>query len=215
MTADGAALRAEADRLIAEGKIAEAIEVFREAVEAAPTAENHGDFGALLYRLTAFDEAALHLRAAADRDPGNADRWIALANVYYRKTNPGEAWKAQKRAREAEPGLELGRDNEGMRVRKGAMVPPIRRSIGGAGAKFVDPVVSDVLPERNGANRPPPHQEDTVNVRTQFQALAAMLALAALPAVVHAFPDCPADHVADGYTCTGRKVRARPAATSA
>jgi hypothetical protein len=120
---DGAALREEADRLIAEGKVVEGISVFRKAVEAAPTAKNHGDFGDLLYRLTAFDEAALHLRAAAELDPGNADRWIALANVSYRKVNPGEAWKAEKRAREAEPGLELGRDNEGMRVRKGASAP--------------------------------------------------------------------------------------------
>ena len=60
------ALRAEADRLIAagQGRWREST-VFRKAVEAAPTAKNHGDFGGLLYRLTAFDEAALHLRAAA------------------------------------------------------------------------------------------------------------------------------------------------------
>jgi tetratricopeptide (TPR) repeat protein len=121
--ADGAALRAEADRLIAAGKVEEGIDVFRKAVEAAPTAKNHGDFGGLLYRLTAFDEAALHLREAAELEPGNADRWIALANVYYRKVDPGEAWKAEKRAREAEPGIELGRDNEGMRMRKGATAP--------------------------------------------------------------------------------------------
>ena len=94
------------------------------AVEAAPTAKNHGDLGTLLYTLTAFDEAAVHLRAAAELEPGNADRWIALANVYYRKVNPGEAWKAEKRAREAEPGLELGRDGTGMRVRQGAAPPP-------------------------------------------------------------------------------------------
>jgi hypothetical protein len=119
VTADGAALREEADRLIAEGKVMEGIKVFRKAVEADPTAKNHGDLGGLLYRLTAFDEAAIHLRAAAELDAGNADRWIALANVYYRKIDPGEAWKAEKRARQAEPGLELGRDNEGMRVRKG------------------------------------------------------------------------------------------------
>lgn len=37
---------------------------------------------------------------------------------------------------------------------------------------------------------------------THFQALAAVLALAALPTVAKAFPDCPADHVSDGYTCT-------------
>lgn len=115
---DGAALRAEADRLIAEGRVIEGIDVFRKAVEAAPTAKNHADLGSLLYRLTAFDEATLHLRAAAELDPGNADRWIALANVYYRRVNPGEAWEAEKRAREVEPGLELGRDAEGMRVRK-------------------------------------------------------------------------------------------------
>lgn len=121
--ADGAALRAEADRLIAAGQVEEGIAVFRKAVEAVPTAKNHGDLGRLLYRLTAFDEAALHLRAAAELDPGNADRWIALANVYYQKVNPGEAWKAERRAREAEPGLELGRDAEGMRVRKGESVP--------------------------------------------------------------------------------------------
>ena len=41
-----------------------------------------------------------------------------------------------------------------------------------------------------------------MNIRTQFQALAAVLALGMLPHVAHAFPDCPADHVTDGYTCT-------------
>ena len=120
---ESAARREDADRLIAEGKVMEGIEVFRKVVEADPTAKNHGDLGSLLYRLTAFDEAAVHLRAAAELDPGNADRWIALANVYYRKVNPGEAWKAERRAREAEHGLELGRDNEGMRVRKGEAAP--------------------------------------------------------------------------------------------
>src|SRR5262249_43173269 len=110
-------------QLIAAGKIEEGLDVLRKAVEAAPTAKNHGDLGALLYRLTAFDESATHLRAAAELDPGNADRWLALANVYYRKVNPGEAWKAEARARQAEPGLELGRDAEGMRVRKGETAP--------------------------------------------------------------------------------------------
>jgi tetratricopeptide (TPR) repeat protein len=120
---DGAALRSEADRLIAAGKIAEGLDALRKAVDADPTAKNHGDLGALLYRLTAFDESAIHLRAAAELDPTNADRWVALANVYYRKVNPGEAWKAEARARQAEPGLELGRDADGMRVRKGETVP--------------------------------------------------------------------------------------------
>lgn len=41
-----------------------------------------------------------------------------------------------------------------------------------------------------------------MNVRTQLQALAAMLVLATVPIVANAFPDCPADHMTDGYTCT-------------
>src|SRR6187549_2271765 len=72
--APGSALREEADRLIRDGKVPEGVEVFRRAVEAEPTAKNHGDLGSLLYRLTAFDEAAIHLRAAAELDPTNADR---------------------------------------------------------------------------------------------------------------------------------------------
>jgi len=120
---DGAALREEADRLIREGEVREGLDVFREAVEADPSAKNHGDLGEILYRLSALDEAGVHLRAAAELDPGNADRWIALANLYYRKVDLGEAWKAEKRAREAEPGLELGRDADGMRVRKSGAAP--------------------------------------------------------------------------------------------
>jgi len=115
---DAEALREEADRLIHEGRVRRGLDVFRKAVEADPSAKNHGDLGELLYKLTALDEAAVHLRAAAELDPGNADRWIALANLYYRKVDLGEAWKAEARAREAEPGLQLGRDSQGLRVRK-------------------------------------------------------------------------------------------------
>jgi hypothetical protein len=118
-------LRVEADRLIAEGRVLEGVNMMRKATEADPSARNHGDFGHLLQRLTAFDEALVHLRRAAELDPGNADRWIALANAYYRAVNPGEAWKAEKRAKEAEPGLELGRAANGMRVRKGDSEPRI------------------------------------------------------------------------------------------
>ncbi len=120
---DGKALREEADRLIAEGRVIEGIETMRRATEADPTAKNHGDLGDILQRLTAVDEALVHLRQAAALDPGNADRWIALANAYYRDTNPGAAWAAEKRAKEAEPGLVLGRDKNGMRVRQGDSAP--------------------------------------------------------------------------------------------
>ena len=44
-----------------------------------------------------------------------------------------------------------------------------------------------------------------MKVRTQFQALAAVFALATLPAVANAFSDCPENHVADGYNCTELK----------
>jgi pimeloyl-ACP methyl ester carboxylesterase len=40
-----------------------------------------------------------------------------------------------------------------------------------------------------------------MNLRTQSVSLTAILVLATLPAVADAFPDCPADHVIDGYTC--------------
>jgi tetratricopeptide (TPR) repeat protein len=121
--ADGKALRAESDRLFAEGKPLEGIRKLREATAADPTAKNHGDLGDLLARLTAVDEALVHLRQAAELDPGNADRWIALANGYYQAVDPGAAWEAEKRAKEAEPGLVLGRDKSGRRVRQGDSEP--------------------------------------------------------------------------------------------
>ena len=119
----GDALRAEADRLFAAGRPLEGIEKMREATEVDPSAKNHGDLGDLLQRLTAIDDALVHLRQAAELDPGNADRWIALANAYYQAVNPGEAWNAEKRAKEAEPGLVLGRDKNGRRVRQGDSEP--------------------------------------------------------------------------------------------
>lgn len=116
--ATGEDLREKADRLLAEGKVREGLDAMRKAVEADPSARNYGDLGALLERLTVFDEAARNLQRAAELDPTNADRWIALANAYYRKVDLGEAWKAERRAREAEPGLVLGRDADGMRIRQ-------------------------------------------------------------------------------------------------
>lgn len=115
---DGPRLRADADRLLAEGKIREGIDALRKATEADPSARNHGDLGSLLLRLTAIDEALVHLRRAADLDPGSADRWIALANAYYIQVDPGQAWKAEARARQAEPGLALRRNSNGLWVRQ-------------------------------------------------------------------------------------------------
>jgi tetratricopeptide (TPR) repeat protein len=117
-------LRAESDRLMAAGDVRGALDFLRRATEADPTAKNYGDLGRLLMRLTAFDEAAINLRRAAALEPDSADRWIDLANVYYRKIELGEAWKAERKAREVEPGLILGRDADGMRVRKSDSAAP-------------------------------------------------------------------------------------------
>jgi hypothetical protein len=111
---DPAKLREEADRLIAEGRVPEGLERMRQATWANPTAKNHGDLGSILMRLTAVDEALVHLRQAAELDPKNPDRWVELANGYYRKVDPGQAWKAEKRAREAQPGLKLKRGPNGL-----------------------------------------------------------------------------------------------------
>ncbi len=118
VAAEGERLREEADRLLAAGRVLEAVDAMRRAAEVDPSARNHGDLGAILERLTAFEEAARHLKLAAELDPSNADRWLALANVYYRAIEPGEAWKAERRAKEAEPGIELRRDAGGRLVRK-------------------------------------------------------------------------------------------------
>lgn len=112
-------LRDEAHRLLGEGNVAEALEAMTQAVEQDPSARNQGELGDLLVRLTAIDKGIRYLRTAAELEPANADRWIALANAYYLEPNPGEAWKAERRAREAEPGLQLGRDAHGLRIRRG------------------------------------------------------------------------------------------------
>lgn len=116
---DAVRLREEADRLIASGHALEGIELMRQATAANPTAKNHGDLGSLLLRLTAVDEALVHLRQAANLDRRNPDRWVDLANAYYRKVDLGEAWKAERRAREAQPGIELKRGPNGLWLRPG------------------------------------------------------------------------------------------------
>lgn len=112
-------LRDEAHRLLGEGNVAEGLEALKKAVEQDPSARNQGELGDLFVRLTAIDTGIRYLKGAAQLEPGNADRWIALANAYYLKPNPGEAWEAERKAREVEPGLQLGRDDRGLRIRRG------------------------------------------------------------------------------------------------
>lgn len=116
---DPVKLREEADRLIAEGRVKEGVDALRQATYANPTAKNHGDLGALLEKLTVFDEALRELKAAAELEPNDPDRWIAVANAAYRAVDPGEAWAAERRAREAQPGLKLQRGPGGLWLRLG------------------------------------------------------------------------------------------------
>lgn len=116
---DPVGLRAQADRLLAEGRVKEGVDALRQATYANPTAKNHGDLGSLLEKLTVFDEALRELKAAAELEPNNPDRWIDVANAAYRAVDPGEAWAAERRAREARPGLELQRGPGGLWLHAG------------------------------------------------------------------------------------------------
>lgn len=123
LVVDSIGLRKESDRLIAEGRVMEGVEALRQATYANPTAKNHGDLGSLLERLTAFDEALRHLKAAAELEPNNPDRWVDVANAAYRAIEPGEAWAAERRAREAQPGLRLQRGPGGLWLHAGDSGP--------------------------------------------------------------------------------------------
>lgn len=102
---------------LADGDFQAAGESYRRALEYTPTAETHGLVGDLYLRAAATSEAAFHLRRAADLEPNNADRWLALANVYILKTDMGAAWKAIERAKEVEPGITVERDRNNFVVR--------------------------------------------------------------------------------------------------
>jgi tetratricopeptide (TPR) repeat protein len=102
---------------LADGDFRAGFDAYRRALEYAPTAETYGLVGDLYLRAAAAGEAAFHLRRAADLDPNNADRWLALANAYILQTDLGAAWKAIDRAKEIEPGLIVERDRNNFVVR--------------------------------------------------------------------------------------------------
>ena len=58
--------------------------------------------------------ADYHLRWAAEHDADNPDRWIALANAYALKPDPGAAYKAVAKARELDPAIDIVRDDAGL-----------------------------------------------------------------------------------------------------
>jgi Flp pilus assembly protein TadD len=105
---------------LADGDFQAGVDSYRRALEYTPTAETHGLVGDLYLRAAATSEAAFHLRRAADLEPNNADRWLALANVYILKTDMGAAWKAIDRAKEVEPGITVERDRNNLVVRSHA-----------------------------------------------------------------------------------------------
>jgi len=126
-----AAARTEAASLLAnaaaarrQGDVRATLSLLRAAVERAPSVETHAARGALLLDLAIPDAAATDLRAAADGDPDNAERWIALANALALKPDPMAAAAALERARAAEPGLRVRHDAGGWLVRDSVQPAP-------------------------------------------------------------------------------------------
>jgi Tfp pilus assembly protein PilF len=121
---EAAALLASAAEARAGGDLRAAVGQLQAAVERAPSVETHAALGALYLEMGVTSAADTQLRAAAEGDPGNADRWIALANAYYLKPDPGAAADALSRAREVEPGLRVTRNADGWLVREAPAPQP-------------------------------------------------------------------------------------------
>lgn len=112
-----AALLAEAGAARRRGDLRSTLALLRRAVAGEPGGETHAALGGLYLELGAAGAAEPNLRAAAEADPGNADRWIALANALALKPDPMAAAGALDRARAADPGLRVTRDAGGLLVR--------------------------------------------------------------------------------------------------
>ena len=104
------------DRL-ADGDLAGGLEAFEAAVQFDPSAASNGALGALYFMMQAGSNAETYLRRAAELEPDNPDRWVALANAYHLRADLGGSWEAMRRARELEPGLMVERDPSGFLYR--------------------------------------------------------------------------------------------------
>lgn len=102
---------------LAMGDLEKGFEAYRRAADYDPSAETHGLVGDLYLRMAVRSEAEFHLRRAADLDPENPDRWLALANAYFLKSDLGAAWKAIDRAKQADPTITIERDENNFVVR--------------------------------------------------------------------------------------------------
>lgn len=130
-TLPDAGARAAATALLADsaaarrrGDLRATLALLQAAVERTPAVETHAALGALYLELAVPRAAETNLRAAAEGDPGNADRWIALANALALKPDPLAAAGALEHARAAEPGLRVTRDPGGWLVREPARPAP-------------------------------------------------------------------------------------------
>ena len=118
-----AVLLADASEARRQGDLRATLALLQAAVERAPTIETHAALGTLYLELGAARRAESNLRAAAEGDPGNADRWVALANALALKPDPFAAAAALERAQGAEPGVRIARDAGGRLARQPAPVP--------------------------------------------------------------------------------------------
>jgi len=105
---------------LAMGDLEKGFEAYRRAADYDPSAETHGLVGDLYLRMAVRSEAEFHLRRAADLEPENPDRWLALANAYFLKSDLGAAWKAIDRAKQADPTITIERDENNFVVRSRA-----------------------------------------------------------------------------------------------
>lgn len=105
---------------LAMGHLKKGFEAYRRAADYDPSAETHGLVGDLYLRMAVRSEAEFHLRRAADLEPENPDRWLALANAYFLKSDLGAAWKAIDRAKQADPTITIERDENNFVVRSRA-----------------------------------------------------------------------------------------------
>lgn len=116
-SAVAATLLADAASARRQGDLRTTLALLRTAVERAPSVETHAALGGLYFELGAARAATKSLRAAAEGDPENADRWIALANALALAPDPMAAARALAQARAAEPALRVTRDAGGSIVR--------------------------------------------------------------------------------------------------
>ncbi len=109
----------EGKKAMAAGDLTLAFEHLFRATELHGSLEAHATLGDLLVRSRQAWRADEHLRKAAEIDPQNPDRWIALANAYAIKPDPIAASRAIKRAKELEPEIVVERDDGGLYKRGG------------------------------------------------------------------------------------------------